>query len=181
MKNEIKTSKVYSQALIELTNNDLPLQENIFNEIKDINQILSSTKDAKVFFNNPAISKEEKKSLINKTFSGKINETLLKFLFVLIDNQKFDYLPEIQNQYLALLNKSKGIVIAEVTSAHELDSSIVNAISDALKHNLSSIGQVKIETKIVPELIGGLKVKVGDLVYDGSIKGRLDGLKRRLG
>ena len=82
---------------------------------------------------------------------------------------------------MALLNKAKGIVIAEVTSAYELDSSTVNAISDALKHNLSNTGQVKIETKIVPELIGGLKIKVGDLVYDGSIKGRLEGLKRRLG
>ena len=92
MKNEIKISRTYSQALIELTNNDLSLQENIFNEIKDINQILSSIKDAKVFFNNPAISKDEKKSLVNKTFSGKINETLLKFLFVLIDNEKFDCL-----------------------------------------------------------------------------------------
>lgn len=181
MKNEIKTSRTYSQALIELTNNDLSLQESIFNEIKDVNQILSSIKDAKVFFNNPAISKDEKKSLISKSFSGKINEKLLNFLFVLIDNQKFELLNEIQNQYLALLNKSKGVVIAEVTSAHELDSSIVNAISDALKHNLSNTGQVKVETKIEPGLIGGLKVKVGDLVYDGSIKGRLDGLKRRLG
>lgn len=179
MQQSIQASKNYAQALIELTNNDISLQESLFNEIKELNQIIANVKDAKVFFDNPAISKDDKKSLLNKTLSGKVNQKLLNFLSLLVDNQRFNLLTEIQNQYLILLNKSKGVVIAEVVSAHELDSSVVNAISEALKH--TSTGQVKVETKIEPELIGGLKVKVGDLVYDGSIKGRLEGLKRRLG
>jgi F-type H+-transporting ATPase subunit delta len=178
MANEIKTSKNYAQALIELAKDNASLKDTFFNEMKEINLAFNKVTNTKKTFESPAISKEEKKSIITKLFKGKINEMLFNFLNVLIENDRFFLLEEIQNQYLILLNKSKGIVKAEVFSAHELDSSA----TEALKKKLESLfGNVEIESKIESGLIGGLKLKINDLVYDGSIKSRLEGLKRRLG
>jgi|GEM_PF-272123 len=183
MTSEIKTSKNYAQALIELAKDNASLKDTFFNEIKEINLAFNKVTNTKKTFESPAISKEEKKSIITKLFKGKINETLFNFLNVLIENNRFSLLEEIQSQYLTLLNKSKGVLVAEVYSAHEIDDATVKALVETL-HSNSSIGKINdivIEKKIDTSLIGGLKLKINDLVYDGSIKSRLEGLKRRLG
>lgn len=162
---------------MESCTNDIVLQETLFNELKEINQIFNQEKDGKKIFENPVISKEEKKSLVKKLFSGKANGKIVNFLYLLVDNQRFDILPQIQDQFLSLLNKSKGIVIAEVSSAVELDGEMVEKLKKKLE---SQFGKVLMESKIEPSLIGGIKVKVNDVVFDGSIKSKLEGLKRRL-
>lgn len=184
MANEIKTSKNYAQALIELAKDNASLKDTFFNEIKEINLAFNKVANTRKTFESPAISKEEKKSIIIKLFKGKINETLFNFLNILIENDRFSLLEEIQNQYLILLNKSKGIVVAEVYSAHEIDDATVKALIETLQCSVSNMGNVNnivIEKKIDTSLIGGLKLKINDLVYDGSIKSRLESLKRRLG
>ena len=174
-------SKNYAQALIELAGGDLSLEETFLNEIKSINEIISQIKETKQIFENPGISKDEKKELIKNLFSGKINQNVLNFLFLLIDKQRFNILPDIQNWLNKFINNRKGIVIAEVTSALELDANTLENLKQKFETLLKEDKKVTIETKIEPALIGGLMVKINDLVYDGSIKGKLDNLKRRLG
>ena len=170
----------YAQALIELTKSDLSLQEVLLNEIKFISELINSTKDAKEVFNNPGISKEEKQELIKKLFGEKVNEKSLNLLFLLIDKQRFNLLSEIQNQLSNLVNKNKGIVIAKVSSTSKLDTNTLESLKQRLEKILGKSEKVTIESRIEPELIGGFVVRVNDLVYDGSIKGRLENLKRRL-
>lgn len=184
MSNEIKSSKNYAQALIELAGENASLKDTFFNEIKEINIAFSKVPNSKKIFSSPAISKEEKKSIVKKMLQGKVNETIFNFLNILIENDKLSLLEEIQNQYLILLNKSKGILVAEVYSAHEISDDTVKALIETLQCNISNtqnVNNIVIEKKLDPSLIGGLKLKINDLVYDGSIKSRLEGLKRRLG
>ena len=175
-----QVAKNYAQVLIEITNGDLNLQEIFLNEIKAICESIAQVKGAKEVFENPAISKEEKKALLKKLFGGKINEKSLIFLFLLIDKQRFNLLPEIQNQLIAMVNKNKGITIAEVSSAKALDTGSIEALKQKLERILGKNQKIAIESKIEPALIGGLKVKINDLIYDGSVKGRLENLKRKL-
>ena len=177
-----QTAKNYAQALIELTGDNLNSQELILEEIKTVNEFICKLETAKKVFANPVISKDEKKKLAQK-LQDKISKTTLNLLYVLIDKQRFYLLSEIQDQLSKLVNKKKGIVVAEVHSAHELDPEIVGKIVETLRRSISTndVKDIKIEQKIDQSLIGGLKVKINDLVYDGSIKGRLENLKRRLG
>ena len=184
MKPSKQIAKNYSQALKELTGNDLSLLESFLAEIEAINKLINEVSGAKSMFENPIIPKNEKKELLKKLFQGKINQKILNFLFLLIDKQRFNALSEIQNQLAILVNKAKGITIAEVASASELDSTTLENIKQRLENILGQNGQkekVTIEQKIEVDLIGGIKVKINDLVYDGSLKGRLENLKRRLG
>ena len=184
MKEQKQIAKNYSQALFELGNNDLNLQESFLNELEIINESISQVKDAKKVFENPGITKDEKKELIKKLFFGKTNQKILNFLFLLIDKQRFNLLPEIQNHLITLVNQKRGILIAEVYSPQEIDGSMAKTIVETLRRSISTtndIKEIKINQRIDSSLIGGLKIKINDLVYDGTIKGRLENLKRRLG
>ena len=181
MKQSQQITRNYAQALMELTNNDLQFQELLLNEIKTLDKGISQVKDSWSFFNNPGVSKEEKKNIIKKTFSGKINEKILNFLLLLIDNKRFNLLPEIHNQFNKLVNKSQGTIIAEVYSTVDIDTNILQKLKQGIEDTIGSNKKVEIESKMEPSLIGGIKVKINDHVYDGSIKSRLENLKQRMG
>lgn len=181
MQQSKQIAKNYAQALIELGEGNIQTQETFLNEIKTINESMSQVKSAKLFFENPSVTKNEKKDLLKKLFEEKINQKSLSFLLLLIDKQRFNLLSEIQNWLGKLVNKNKGIVIAEITSAHNIDANTLEAIKQKLENTLLKNEKVRVESKVEPELIGGLKIRVNDKVYDGSIKGRLESLKRRLG
>ncbi len=176
-----QTAKNYAQALSESLSGDITLHEALLNEIEVINESFNQVKTIWEVFNNPAISTDEKKKLIKRIFEGKMNAKLLNFLFLLVDKKRFNLLPEIQNQFVVIVNKLKNIVLAEVSSAVELDTESIQKLKQRLENILTKNGKVTIETKLEPALIGGLVVKINDLIYDGSIKGKLEGLKRRLG
>ncbi|OGI06470.1 MAG: ATP synthase F1 subunit delta [Candidatus Melainabacteria bacterium RIFCSPLOWO2_02_FULL_35_15] len=180
MKQSQKIAKNYAQALLELTNNDLQLQEIMLNEIKTITESLDKVKNSWGFFNSPGISKDEKKEFIKKMFSGKINEKILNLLFLLIDNKRFNILSEIQNQLSKLVNKSRGTTVAEVYSAVDIDSNTMEKLKQSIANTIGHNEKVEVESKVERSLIGGIKIKINDLVYDGSIKGRLEALKEKL-
>lgn len=181
MKQSQKIAKNYAQALIELIVDDLNLQEALLLEIKTINESLGKIKNSWGFFNSPGISKDEKKEFLKKLFAGKINEKLLNLLFLLIDNKRFNILSEIQNQLSKLVNKSRGTVTAEVYSAVDIDTNTLEKLKQSIANTIGHNEKVEVESKIERSLIGGIKVKINDLVYDGSIKGRLESLKQKLG
>ena len=180
MKKSPQVAKNYAQALIELAGNDLTVQETFLSEIKAVNESINQVKNANQIFENPEISKDEKKSLLRKLFQGKLNAKVLNLLLLLIDKQRFNLLSEIQNELLKLVNKNKGIIIAKVSSASELDANTIQALKQKLENILGKNEKVTIESKVEPALLGGVKVTINDLVYDGSIKGKLENLKRRL-
>lgn len=180
MKQSQKIAKNYAQALLELTGNDLQLQEIMLNEIKTITESLDKVKNSWGFFNSPGISKDEKKEFIKKMLFGKINEKILNLLFLLTDNKRFNILPEIQNQLSKLVNKSRGTTVAEVYSAVDIDSNTMEKLKQSIANTIGHNEKVEVESKIERSLIGGIKIKINDLIYDGSIKGRLEALKEKL-
>ncbi|MBI1858170.1 MAG: ATP synthase F1 subunit delta [Candidatus Melainabacteria bacterium] len=184
MKAKRQIARNYAQALLELIGN-IQEKENILIQIREFNNALYQVKNASEVFYSPVVSKAEKKELVKKIFSKDItnsNKTLVNFIFLLIDNHRFSLLPEIEEEIDNLLDKLKGIVHAEVISAAPLKDEAVAIIKQTLEATLLKQNEsLKVEQKTEPTLIGGLKVKVNDLVYDGSIKGRLEELKRRLG
>lgn len=182
MKENKKTARNYAQALMELTGGDVNLQDTFLDEIKNINQLMSKDEPIRKIFENPGISKDEKKKIV-ETLKHNISAKIFNFLCVLIDKQRFNILSEIQDELNKLVNKAKGIVIAEVYSSQEIEESMVKTIVETLRRSVSTkdVKDIKVEQKIDHSLIGGLKVKINDLVFDGSIKGRLENIKRRLG
>lgn len=181
MKCYTQVARNYASALVELFSiGGINSQEKLLEEIKLINDSLSLEGSLKKIFENPGVPKEEKKLLIKQIFDSKINQLVLNLLFLLIDKQRFYLLQDIQNELSRLINSLKGTVVAEVYSIKELDNSSLEELKNVIENTITKDKKVKIETKVDTSLIGGIKIKINNQLYDGSIKGRIEGLKRKI-
>ncbi len=151
----------------------------IWEELSCLAELIKSNKEFANIVKNPTISDEEKISVfsaLNK--SGKICNSLLNFLSLLIEKKRLFLLEEIDAEIKRIILKENGVVEAEAIFATAPDSKD----KSELEKKLSSITGKKILLKEVvdPSLIGGVKVRLGSILYDASIKGQLDKLKAAL-
>jgi F-type H+-transporting ATPase subunit delta len=99
---------------------------------------------------------------------------------LLIDKRRLVYLPQICQQYLALLRKLTNTVLAEVSSAQPLSEEQCFAVSDKIKQ-LTQAQSIELQTTVDPDLIGGVVIKVGSQVFDASLRGQLRRISLNLG
>lgn len=100
------------------------------------------------------------------------------FLALLFDNRRLPLLPEIAGMYDALRHESERTVVAKVTSAVALPASELETLRAALRRRLGR--EVELEAAVDPELIGGALIDAGDVVIDGTVKGKLARLQAAL-
>lgn len=125
---------------------------------------------------NPKISAEEKMRILDKVFAEKMDPTLLTFLKVVSKRGRLNVLRGIYGAASAMRDEAVGIVRVVITTAQELDSSAVKSLKDKLQQLFKK--EVAVTTKVDASILGGLIVRVGDVVFDGSVDGQLNQLKK---
>ncbi len=100
------------------------------------------------------------------------------FAMMLVDENRMSLLPEIRDALRVLVEQAAGRVVACVTSARPLESRELDELRAALSRRLDAV--VTIETEVDSELLGGVVVRVGDLLFDGSLRTQLDSLRGSL-
>lgn len=93
------------------------------------------------------------------------------YVRVLVDNERLQVLPEIRDLFVALKNEHEGIKEAKITSAFPMDDATLNALVADLENRLKA--KLNVTVSVDPELIGGVKIAVGDEVIDASVRGKL--------
>ncbi|MBD2326533.1 ATP synthase F1 subunit delta [Alkalinema sp. FACHB-956] len=181
MKGGLLTSDVYepyAQALLSLgqSNN---LVGDFSNDINLILETIGTSDELAQFFENPFIKDDAKKGVIASLFGGKINPFTQNFLQVLIDRRRIVFLAGICKEFQALVRKLNQAVLAEVTSAVELNDGQKQAIRDRVIA-MTGARQVDMETSVDSSLIGGVIIKVGSQVIDASLRGQLRRISYRL-
>ena len=130
-------------------------------------------------FENPAYSPEMRRNVLAELAdSANISEMLRNTLFLLSDRQRLSCLPDLAEAYRILAERRAGNVRAEVISAVELPEAYFGELQKVLESVTGK--QVVVARRVDPSLIGGVITKVGDRVFDGSVKHRLEGLKETL-
>ena len=168
----------YAIALIELADKNNSLDQ--FNyDLAAINSVFKENKDISLFLAHPTIPVDEKKALIKKVFEGAVSEYIINFLMILIDRNRFALLLNIYEHYNLLLNKKRNIVVAKVTTAINIDEEIINNLRHKLEQKFNGLN-MQISTEINPDIIAGMIVKIGDRVIDGSIKTKIENMKKQL-
>jgi F-type H+-transporting ATPase subunit delta len=126
---------------------------------------------------NPKIPFDLKAKLVQDKL-GKINTMALNLVYILISKGKLKTAGQILEEYNRLLNEHYGIKSAEVTTAIPLD----NTEKEKLEENLEALAGKKISMKVQvnPEILGGFIARIDDSLIDGSIRNRLEMLKKRL-
>ena len=163
-------SEPYAQALMSLAQQN-DLAEQFGETFRDLESLLSESREFKDFVLNPVIKNEDKKSVL-KQVMGDANPYLLNFIMLLVDKRRIIFLESIVEQYLSLLRKLNQTVLAEVTSARELNDEQKDSIVEKVK-GIVEARDVELKTSVDPNLIGGVIIKVGSKVIDASLRGQL--------
>lgn len=130
------------------------------------------------FLDSPRVPLEAKKEAARRALGPEAPELLLRFLFVALEKRRHRVLPEIAAAYHDLLDEEAGRVHATVSLAFEPDEELRREIEDGLEAVLEK--DVVPHFREDPGLLGGIRVRVGDRVMDGSLRRRLDDLGRSL-
>lgn len=166
----------YAKSLL-----DLSIEQNKLEEIKKdmdfVMEVIASSRDLRVLLKSPIVSADKKEAIITALFDGKVNELTLKFINIILSKGRESQLDGIAHGFLNLYRINKGIEEAVITSAVQLSDAQRNEIREKLKGLTGH--SIEITETIDPSIIGGVKIRVGDRQYNGSIAYQLDQLKRQ--
>jgi F-type H+-transporting ATPase subunit delta len=128
---------------------------------------------------SPAVPPPRKRAVINELVHAlALSDLVKRFLFVLIDHRRTELLPEIREAFQSEMDARTGVLRADVTAARELTSAQRERLAQGLARLTGR--QVRTRFSVRPELIAGLVTRIGSTVYDGSLRGQLEALKKQL-
>lgn len=130
------------------------------------------------FLAAPQVAATDKKRVLDKAFGPALPRPMVRFLQKLVDNRRQMLIPEIAMEFANLVDESEGRVHAQVTLAREASEADRAAIARQLSARLGKT--VVPHVQVNPAILGGVVVKVGDSVMDGSVRKRLSMLRARL-
>ena len=167
----------YAETLFELARRNESIQE-YGDALGMVAGLLEDDSRFRTFVETPRIDDENKKDVIRKVFRDKAPKQVINFVLITIDKRRQTLLREISAEYLLLLDDHLGREHVEVTVARPLDDTTENVVSERLSKMLGK--QAIPHIRVKPEILGGLIVRTGDMIYDGSVRRRLEDLRRRL-
>ena len=167
---------VYAKALLSVGEKSGDTEQ-LLDELDAIADAVSQSPKLDAAFHSPQVSVEEKQKLVNSIFGGKASAPMLNFLQVLVSKGRFDCLRAVSAAARTLSDERSGQIQATLTTAEAVDDNIRNKIADALSKKLGK--KVKLEAFVDPSIVGGIVVRVGDTVYDSSVVGQLQQVRRR--
>lgn len=171
-------SKVYGDALFEEA---LERQEvdALFEEVKSLQAVFVNNQDLAGLLDNPKVGKEEKNGIIQEVFGGRVSETLMGFLIVIVEKGRQKEINAICEYFINTVKEYKKIGVAYVTSAVELKEEQKAQLLGKLL-GTTSYQEFEMVYQVDPSIIGGLVIRIGDRVVDSSIKTQIYELRRSL-
>ena len=172
-------AKRYARAFYEIAAEESQL-EKYYQELNSFSAIINDNKDLKDFLANPVFDQNEKKSVVESILEKTdISRITANFLKLLTDKQRIVVLSDIVDCYRELMDEALKTVRASVKTAFPLSKELIQK----LQQGLETQTQKKVEMTVIeePSLLGGVVVRVGDTVYDNSIRTQLNNIKNLLG
>jgi len=127
---------------------------------------------------SPLVQRDHKKAVLRDLFADKIHEVTLSFLDLLVEKRREEVVLETEPEYVALADDARGIAKAEVTAAVHLTAEEESRLAAKLSRMTGKRAELSIS--VDSGIIGGLMVKIGDTVIDGSIRSQLAAIKEKL-
>lgn len=170
-------AKRYAFALFQIAV-EKQLLEQMEEEIRAVWQALAENEQFLLLLTYPKLSLEKKKALIKETFAS-VSTPLRNTLLLLLERHRIDIVPQLAQQFTDLVNEARGVAEATAYSARPLTEEEKRALSDVFAKKMGKT-TLRIENIVDPSLIGGVKLRIGNRIYDGSISGKLKQIQRQL-
>jgi F-type H+-transporting ATPase subunit delta len=169
-------AQVYARALFEVAKEHGLLDE-VRDDLNEFAQALSDTRQLAVFFFSPYFSTEEKKDGLKRVVTG-AETVFMNFLEALIERHRMPAIFRIRDDYQKLWEDERNLLAVEVTSAIELDKATVSSIGDRIGEQTKRT--VELSSKVDPDILGGIVLRVGNVILDASIRSRLEQLRKQV-
>ena len=166
-----ETANRYALALYELAKENSELEE-AKKDIKELLTIYSTSTDLKNFIMNPTQSQSNQLEVLNKiSIEMNLSKIIQNFLSILVTKRRIFFLNTIFLNFLSLVSKKKGELTASLVSSKNLSNEELKSLNTELSQAMKTI--VSFNYKVDETLIGGIKMQIGSLMIDTSIKSKL--------
>ena len=172
-----QVAKRYAEALFQLAQQKQVIDE-VSNDFDELIKVIETTPELLSLLSSPKFSIERKKQIVAEIFAS-ASPIVVNTLQLLIDKKRVDEVKSLANEYKLLASGALGSAEATVYSTRELTDSEKNEISTAFA---KLVGKEKLIIKnvIEPSLLGGVRVQIGNYIFDNTVANKLEGLKRTL-
>jgi F-type H+-transporting ATPase subunit delta len=168
----------YARALFQL-GVDKGLHEVFGGELDALAATYSGSLELRQTLENPVFKLDQRQSILERILPRVApSKEVRSFALLLLDRRRINALPAIARAYKELVDEKLGRVQATVTSAQPLDAATMSSVQRALERRTGK--RVVVSAAVDPGLIGGIVARVGDQVFDGSLKSRLEALRTRI-
>jgi F-type H+-transporting ATPase subunit delta len=170
------SARRYAEAAFEIAERDGTLDD----WVADLETALGlvGAGDVARLLTNPAIPTATRSSIAEGVLRGHVSEGARNLILLLVRRGRADLLPSVGREFRRLRDRRAGIVPATVTSAAPLDDAEIAALRERLGPLAG--GTIDMTLQVDPSILGGVVVRLGDRMIDGSVRGRLERLRSRL-
>ncbi len=172
-----KAAQRYAIALLELTQED-GITDKVMEDMELIRSTIVDNRELLLALKSPIIKYDDKQAILRQVFEGKVQPITYRFIDLIASKKREAIMHQIAAAYVEAYKKAAGILDIEVMTAYDLDQKQVQALKTKLEKELSKTVEFSFSTDA--ELKGGLAVKIGDTIIDGTIRHQLDRLKESL-
>ncbi|HAX97155.1 MAG TPA: ATP synthase F1 subunit delta [Prolixibacteraceae bacterium] len=175
--NESKISVRYARSLY-LTASEQGVAETVGGDMRKLMELIRTSDDFRIFLESSVIRKSKKSEMLHQIFSPHVTDLTLRFLALVAENRRENWLESIGRDYLDIMREQMGITPVSITTAVELPAESLSHITRFLSQETGR--RVELAPKVNPAIIGGIVLRIGDLQFDGSISRQLAKVKEEL-
>jgi F-type H+-transporting ATPase subunit delta len=169
-------AQVYARALFEVAEERDSLDE-IRDQLGTFADAMHDNRDLAVFFFSPYFSVPDKKQALKRAVID-ANPEFENFLEALIERHRMPAIFRIRSEFDSLWDEARRLLPVKVTSAVKLDEETVKGIGDRIGKQVDR--QIQLSAEVDPDILGGIVLRVGNLILDASIKNRLEQLRQQV-
>jgi F-type H+-transporting ATPase subunit delta len=169
-------AQVYARALFEVASEQDSLDE-IREQLGAFADAVHENRDLAVFFFSPYFSAQEKKAGLKRTVRD-ANPAIDNFLQALIERHRMPVIFRIRSQFDTLWDEERKLLPVQVTSAIELDAETVQSLGKRIGKEIDRT--VEVSSNVDPDILGGIVLRVGNVILDASIRNRLEQLRKQV-
>ena len=170
------SARRYAEAAFEVAMRDRSLEH--WRAELDLAALIAGDERALEVLANPAVPTERRSKALDDLLGDRVSRPVMNLVQLMLRRGRIEQLPRVAAEFRRLDDERQGITHAIATSAAALEADEVRALTARLEQ--STGGRISLDVQVDPSLLGGLVVRVGDRLIDGSVRGRLERLRNQL-
>ncbi|MUK89656.1 F0F1 ATP synthase subunit delta [Ornithinibacillus sp. L9] len=174
---EAVVAKRYADALFQLGQEKATLDQ-LVEEFRVVKNVFQNDNQLNIFLAHPRVNNGKKKQFLDEAFQG-VSKDVLNTLKILVDRGRTEMVLSIINHFTQKVNDAKGIAEGKVYSVRKLSDTEKTELENTFAKRFNK-QKIQLENVVDPSLIGGVKIRMGNTIIDGSISGKLRSFKRNL-